>query len=303
MEYDSSKVKITLAEEDLIEGFIRTTGGQVWFKITGTDKEKTSLLLLHGGPGACSDYFEPLSKLSRERPVIFYDQLGCGNSEKPGDMSLYSVENYVREVGEVRGALELSEVHILGQSWGGGLAAVYAASGKANGIKSLVLSSPLLDTNRWIDDQKSYLSELPGDVRENIRIAEETKDYDSKGYRDAMDLYYSLHLCRLNPWPDILVKSFEKTSAEVYMYMWGPSEFTCTGTLKSFNLSEELKRIEMPVLFICGEYDEAKPSSMEYFRKFVKNSEIVVIKNASHMAHLEKKDEYLGALRRFTGTL
>ncbi|MDD4299981.1 MAG: proline iminopeptidase-family hydrolase [Methanomicrobium sp.] len=299
MKYDRSKVKITKTEQDILEGFVRTSGGQVWFKIVGTDKEKTPFLLLHGGPGACSDYFEPLSELSDERPVIFYDQLGCGNSDKPDDMSLYSVENYVREVGEVRDALGLSEVHILGQSWGGGLAVAYAASGKPSSIISLILSSPLLDSSRWINDQKSYLSELPEDIQKSVRIAEETGNYDSEGYQHAMNAYYSLHLCRLNPWPEILVKSFEKTSVAVYKHMWGPSEFTCTGTLKSFDVTGNMGRIKSPVLFICGEYDEAKPSSMEYFRRFVHNSEFVVLKDASHMTHLEKTHESLEALRKF----
>ncbi|MDD3407176.1 MAG: alpha/beta fold hydrolase, partial [Methanomicrobium sp.] len=179
MKYDRSKVKITKTEQDILEGFVRTSGGQVWFKIVGTDKEKTPFLLLHGGPGACSDYFEPLSELSDERPVIFYDQLGCGNSDKPDDMSLYSVENYVKEVGEVRDALGLSEIYILGQSWGGGLMAAYASSKGADGIKGLIFSSPLISTDKWIFDQKSYLSELPEYIQKSVRIAEETGVYDS----------------------------------------------------------------------------------------------------------------------------
>ena len=33
------------------EGFINVEGGKVWYKIVGADKQKTPMLLLHGGPG------------------------------------------------------------------------------------------------------------------------------------------------------------------------------------------------------------------------------------------------------------
>ncbi|MDD3978383.1 MAG: alpha/beta fold hydrolase, partial [Methanomicrobium sp.] len=169
--YDRSKVDIVSEDEDFLEGYIKTTNGNIYFKITGRNKTKTPLILIHGGPGACHDYFEPLSILSDERPVIFYDQLGCGNSDKPEDISIYTVENYVTELSEVRDALGLLEVHILGQSWGGGLLAVYASSEKATGIKSAVFSSPLIDSERWIFDQKSYLSMMPEEIQKSVSLA------------------------------------------------------------------------------------------------------------------------------------
>lgn len=302
VKYDASVVNITEKGEDT-QGYIKTSSGRIWFKIAGINSKKTPLLLLNGGPGVSHDYFEPLLVLSDERPVIFYDPLGCGNSDKPGDMSQYSVESYVKEVGEVRSALGLSDVHILGQSWGGGLAAAYFISEKPGGVKSMILSSPLLDTKRWISDQKSYLSEMPENIQEIVRIAEETGVYDSEDYQDAMNEYYSLHLCRLDPWPPLVIDSLEKLSISVYMHMWGPSEFTCTGTLQSFNLTANLSDIGVPVLFICGEYDEATPSAISHFAGFVDNSQILIIKNASHLNHIEKTDEYVKAVREFLGDL
>lgn len=303
VEYDPSWVNITEAGKDMDEGYITTSSGRVWFKIAGKNRNKTPLLLIHGGPGAAHDYFEPLLALSDERPVIFYDQLGCGNSDKPDDMSQYSVESYVKEVGEVRSALGLSEVHILGQSWGGGLAAAYYLYEKPDGLKSLILSSPLLDTGRWISDQKSYLSEMPEDIQESVRIAEESGVYDSEEYQNAMSEYYSLHLCRLTPWPPLVVESLGKLSIPVYIHMWGPSEFTCTGTLQSFNLTADLSEIGVPVLFVCGEYDEAAPSSIRYFADLTENSETLVLEDASHLNHIEKADEYVKAVREFLKNL
>ena len=47
---------------------------------------KLPVLTLHGGPGACHDYLEPMEGLAATgRRVIFYDQLGCGNSAVPSE--------------------------------------------------------------------------------------------------------------------------------------------------------------------------------------------------------------------------
>ena len=99
------------------EGFIDVEGGRVWYKIVGTGNE-VPLLLLHGGPGAPSYYLNPLEKVSVDRPVIFYDQLGAGRSDRPTDESLWRMDRFIGELVSVREALGLKEVHILGHSWG-----------------------------------------------------------------------------------------------------------------------------------------------------------------------------------------
>ena len=104
------------------EGFVAVPGGRVWYKVVGSGSG-TPLLLLHGGPGATSHYLEPLSALGDERPVIFYDQLGCGRSDRPSDTNLWRVERFVEELKMVRQTLGLRRLHILGHSWGAMLAA------------------------------------------------------------------------------------------------------------------------------------------------------------------------------------
>ncbi len=107
------------------EGFVSFRGYQVWYRIVGEreDLGQLPLLCLHGGPGAPHDYLEPLEAMAATgRRVIFYDQLGCGNSDQPHHLSMWAVDLFVEEVGVVRRALGLERVHILGQSWGGMLA-------------------------------------------------------------------------------------------------------------------------------------------------------------------------------------
>jgi proline iminopeptidase len=85
----------------------------------------TPLLCLHGGPGFTHYYLEPLEALADRRRVICYDQLGCGRSDRPGDLSLWNVDRFVAELAQVRSALKLDRLHLFGGSWGGMLAMRY----------------------------------------------------------------------------------------------------------------------------------------------------------------------------------
>lgn len=75
------------------EGFVDVPGGRVWYRTMGTGRG-TPLLVLHGGR---SGRLVGLAALGDERPIIFYDQLGCGHSKAPNDPKLWTVERYVAE--------------------------------------------------------------------------------------------------------------------------------------------------------------------------------------------------------------
>jgi proline iminopeptidase len=281
------------------EGYIDVSGGKVWYQIVGINQKKTPVLIVHGGPGASHDYLESLADLADERPVIFYDQLGCGNSAKPADTSLWTLERYVEELEQVIKFLGYEKLHIIGQSWGVALAVEYVLTEKPENVVSLVLSGPLLSTFRWVEDQKDYIAGLPEDIRETILRCEEAGDFDSPDYANAMMAFYQKHLCWLDPWPESILRTFEKINLDIYQYMWGPSEFTVTGTLKDYDRTGRLGDIKIPVLFTCGRYDEASPKSTEAFHKKISGSELLILEDASHQHHLEKPEEYLSAVRNF----
>ena len=284
---------------NIIEGYIPVTGGNIWYKIAGANMKNIPLLVLHGGPGAPHDYLEPLEALSNERPVIFYDQLGCGNSDKPSDISLWTIERFVNELEQVRIYLGLGKLHLLGHSWGTMLAVDFIFTKKPKDIVSLTLSGPCLSSSRFSSDQRIYLLELPATLQKIINESEASGFFDSKEYQEAMMAYYKIHVCRLDPWPDCLNRTLEKLGHEAYDQMWGPSEFTITGTLEGYERVNLLKEISIPTLFTCGRYDEATPSTTAYYHTMLPGSEIVIFEDASHEHHLEKTSKYLEVVRNF----
>jgi len=295
------KTAITIVKNaaETQEGYIPVTGGKVWYKIAGKNQTGIPLLIVHGGPGVSHDYLEPLGVLGDERPVIFYDQLGCGKSDRPADKNLWTIAHFVEELHQVRQALELKKCYILGQSWGAALAVDYLLRKHPKGVESLILSGPLLSASRWIADQNAYIRELPKSTRETILKSEQTGAYSSPQYQAAMMEFYRRHVCRLDTWPDCLNRSFETLNFAVYEYMWGPSEFTVTGELKRYERVNRLKEIGIPVLFTCGEYDEATPATTQYFQDHLPGSQIHIFEDASHEHHLEKPQEYLRVIRNF----
>ena len=213
------------------EGFLTVPGGKAWYRIVGNDRPGIPLVTLHGGPGAPHDYLEPLEGLADERPVIFYDQLGCGNSERPDDLALWNNGRFIDELLKVQEGLGLTKIHLMGQSWGTLLAGEYMLREKPQHVCSLILSGPFFSASRWLADQQNYLAGLPEEIQTVVRQAEAMKEFDSPAYQEAMRVFYSKHVCRLNPWPEAMNRTIEKMGVPVYLSMCGPSEFTMTGSL------------------------------------------------------------------------
>jgi proline-specific peptidase len=283
------------------EGFVPFRGYQTWYRIAGEQgsPEKLPLLCLHGGPGAPSYYLEPLAGMTATgRQVIFYDQLGCGRSDQPSDPAMWTVDLFVDELRAVRDALGLDRVHILGQSWGGMLLLEYALT-QPEGVASLTLASTTSSIPAWVSEANRLLAELPADVQATLRKHEAAGTTDSPEYEAAGELFYRRHVCRTDPWPEYFTMANDNLRAEVYNTMWGPSEFNATGTLRDWDVTDRLGEITIPTLVTCGRYDEATPALAEAIQRGIPNAQLAIIEDASHMAHGEQNEEYLGALGAF----
>lgn len=279
------------------EGYIDVTGGKVWYKIVGSGSA-TPLLLLHGGPGAPSSYLNSLDRLADERPVIFYDQLGSGKSDHPHDATLWRTERFVEELAQLRKALRIDKVHILGHSWGTMLAVDYMLT-KPSGVESLILASPCLSIPRWIEDANKLRSALPKETQDTLTKHEEAGTTDSEAYLNATTEFYKRHLCRLDPWPEQVENAFAELNMEIYGTMWGPSEFYATGTLKDYDCTGLLNQIVVPVLFTAGHYDEATPETTAWYQSLIPGSKLEIFEDASHLTMVEKPDKYAQAIREF----
>lgn len=283
------------------EGFVQVKGGKIWYKIVGSGKG-VPLLLIHGGPGSRScDGIPGYSTLSNDRPIIFYDQLGSGHSDRPTDTTLWELPRFVDEITALRKELDLKELHILGSSWGGTVAVEYMVTKKPEGVKSVIFAGPLISTSLWMKDAQILISQLAKPVRDTIRKYEQLKLYDNLSYVAATDSFNIKYLSRKSG-PRAAVADCEgvgKSNRQVYHYMWGPTEFNATGTLKTFERKSNLHEIKQPVLFITGQYDEARPETMYEFQKEIPGSKVEIVANSGHNKLRDNPEQYLAAIRSF----
>ena len=279
------------------QGFINVPGGPVWYKVSGNG-EGLPLLALHGGPGSTSCTYSLLDPLGDQRSIIRYDQLGSGRSGRPDDLSLWKVDRFVEELDVIRKKLKLEKFHLLGHSWGAALAGAYLLEKGTKGVASVIFSSPLLSTPLWIEDANYLRSQLPQGIQDTLNFHEMANTTDSDEYRDATRVFYDRHLtrgeakekaeCDGAPWNQV-----------IYEYMWGPTEFHATGNLVDFDLSHRLHTIDIPVLFLTGEFDEARPETISKFHKMIPGSEFIVIGGVAHASLSRAPDNYRRILEDF----
>ena len=279
------------------EGYVNVPGGRIWYQVVGTG-DGIPLITVHGGPGSTHHGLEPLKALSDDRCVVFYDQLGCGKSDRPDDVTLWRTERFVEELHELRQCLGLDRVHVLGHSWGTMLAMDYYLA-HPEGISSLVMSSPCISIPRWLEDCAEYRRQLPPQVQEALDRHERARTTDSDEYKAATEVFNRRHVHRMDPLPDPMVRAREGRGHAVYEAMWGPNEFYMTGSLRDYDRSDRLGEIKVPALFSCGRVDEATPRTTEWYHSLTPKSEFVVYENSAHMPHWEETDLYVSVVRAF----
>lgn len=264
---------------------------------------RTPLVMIHGGPGGShGNMHAALHLLAEQRPLIFYDQLGSHFSPAIMTPDLMTVGRFASELPSLLDHLHLEKAAILGHSWGGTVALECALACPQRSA-ALILSSPLIGTARWTADCAKLLARLPGQYADIVKTCEENGATDSPEYAAADAAFSDRHFCRTTPLPDSLAKDLKKTNRLVYAAMWGPSEFSCKGSLRDIDYFPRLRDIAAPALLICGEYDMATPETMAQAQAMMKNARLSVLPGAGHVPYYDANDAYRTAVSSFLSTL
>lgn len=279
------------------EGHISGPEGKTWFAIVGNGGG-VPLVTVHGGPGATHDYLEPLEALGNERPVIFYDQLGAGKSDHPADLSDWNNDHLVDELTRLLDALGYGRVHLLGQSWGSIVVTEYALR-QPDRLASLILASPCVSVPRYAAAAAALRAQLPAAVQETLARHEAAGTTKSPEYAAAEMEFYRRHVCRLDPWPDCVLRTFDQFNHEIYERMQGPNEFVITGIHKDYDVTPRLPEIAVPTLVTCGRFDEMRPDDCAVYAGLLPRGELEVFDASSHMPHVEEPERYAHVLRAF----
>ncbi len=274
-----------------------TSKGTIAYYAYNTHIDSIPVIFLHGGPGDSAGTVR-CRMMRLKHPVYTYDQMGCGRSDKIENLSEWNEESYFRELNEFIEGMNFKKVILIGASWGAGLAAGYAVRYGCGKIELMVLPSPFVSSKKWAEDQMVNLETLPEEYREMMKNFMNGNG-TTEDYRKVMSEYYSKFLFTRECNREIAVAAGESEQNEVFLSMWGPNDMICEGTMKNFNLIPELKKITVPVLFMCGDSDEVTVNTMNGYVKEVKGSRLSVIPYAGHAIGKDQPDLYMESIKAF----
>jgi L-proline amide hydrolase len=290
-----------------MEGELLVDGRRTWFRVVGEldpDALQAPVVVLHGGPGATHDYVAPIAALSRPgRACVLYDQVGNGRSEHlpDADPSLWTVDLFAAELEALLEHLGIDgRYHLVGHSWGGMLGFAHALR-RPPGLLSLVAADAPASMRDFAAGCAEVRATLPGEVRRALDEEEAAGRTSSAAYLAAADEFAARFVCRLDPWPDALVRTNDAIADDptVYVAMNGPAEFRVVGTLREWDVTDRLGDVDVPVLLVSGGHDEVRPWVVERAAARLRDVEWVLLDDASHMPHLEAPERFLDAVAAF----
>jgi L-proline amide hydrolase len=285
------------------ELMVPVEGGRIYVRVDGDlNSPRRPIVMIHGGPGSSHAGFLNALPLAAERAVILYDQLDSGRSDAPNDPRNWRVERFVDEVEAIRKALQLERFHVLGGSWGGTIALEYAARRPA-ALAATVLQSPLISTRSWLADAAVLRDELPAEVRRVLARCDRSPAPPARRCDQATEQFYARFLRRRSrpaeqdAYAQTLAVPF---NSRIYEAMWGHTEFVSTGSLRDYDGEPLLGRLDgKRTLFLCGEYDEARPATLAQFSRRVAGSSFAVVEDSGHAIFNDNPEAVLELLRRW----
>lgn len=284
------------------DGFATVSGYKLYYKIFGSENPET-LLCVHGGPGLTHDYILSIADLAKDGyKVVFYDQLGCGKSDVPKNLNMFTIERAVEDLEGFRAVMNLGRIHLFGSSYGGLLAIAYALKYQKN-LKSLISAGGLASVPHTIMGMDELKAQLPPDVRDVMKKYEDVGDYSNPEYVKAVDVFYKGYFCRLPEWPKEVMYSLEHVSLPVYGTMNGPNEFTIVGNIRHWDVTSKLGKIRVPTLVTAGKYDEVSPKEARSIHNGIKSSRLVIFQKSAHLTMWEERDKYMTVVRNFLSSV
>ncbi len=289
-------------------GEMQWSAGTTWWRatrpLTPPASKRTPVVAIHGGPGFTHDYIRAFSELAADgRTVYHYDQIGGGRSTHfdAGNVPALDDELFETELRQLVDHLGISDdFALVGNSWGGMLAAQFATTRPA-GLRCVVISNSPASIPLWVAGIAELREEAAPEVRDVLAHHEDAGTTDSAEYIAAMDVFNREHLCRAVPWPDDLWVSFAYIDRDptVYRVTLGPTDHVIVGTFKDWDITDRLGDITVPALVIRGRHDEATESAVKPFVELIPDATAVTFEQSSHTPHLEEPVDFFRVVGNF----
>jgi proline iminopeptidase len=171
-------------------------------------------------------------------------------------------------------------------------------------LKGIILSNVTASIESYLSHLNQLRAALPQPLQDRLRFHEERQDFHNPEYeRILFEQIRSHYLCRLSPWPEPLLRTFAHQNHQVSQTIYGPTTYLITGNFRNWNRWNDLHKISVPTLVICGRYDTMDPHDAERMGALIPRSQVKICENGSHCTLYDDPDTYFRALHAFISTV
>lgn len=284
------------------EGFARVRSQRLYYRRVGKAVRGT-VIVLHGGPGSTHEYLAPLADLAGAGfEVVFYDQLGCGRSQRPSSYSHYDIASSADDVDGIRRALGLGRVHLFGHSYGGALA-LEAAVRHPRAWRSLVVSSGFASMRALWKGYRLRVSQLsPANQRAWLRY--DRTGVTTRASQRAAEEFRRRFTQHLENRPFEVILTFQHSNPRIFKAMGFQTTRLydngyVSGTMAGWDITGDLRRVRIPTLIRVGQFDHVTAGCAREIHRAIAHSRLVIARGQGHLPFYEDRDGYISLLRAF----
>ncbi len=282
--------------------YYTVNGAKLWTVSFGSGEP---LILIAGGPGGAHVGMRVFDSLSKNCRLIYFDAFGRGKSDTAKKVTEYTLARDIEDVEELRKAMKLDKINVLGHSYGTVVAQGYAIKYPQR-VGHLILSSPFHSNVMW--------QENCDNCNRQIRISY-PEVWDSlvlvrkQGFRSIDSIHRAVY-GRVPAWflygynPETLINFPRvpypnKRNMNLYYQMVGKDgDFKVTSDLGTFDYRHKLKDLKMPILVIAGRYDRvAVPWMTIQYKQYCPQARFELFEKSGHISIIEEPAKTIALIR------
>ena len=279
----------------MVDRIVEANGAQLFCRSLG---QGSPVIVLHGGPGMSQDYLLPyLARLADRYQVIFYDRRSCGRSTGQTDENSMSLQTFVEDLESVRKAYGLQRMALLGHSWGGLLAMVYAIA-HPGAVSKLILADTVPASSEEFELFNQEKSKRMAPLQKELTAIEETEGF-RQGDPETVEKYYQLYFRGYFYDPDQVWLLDTKMSSKAFLNGLKVSELVRAHFAPPFSCHDQLKKLDIPALILHADHDIIPPAAIESLRTSLRGSKYVLFNNSGHFPYIEAPEAFFKELEGF----
>ncbi len=269
---------------------------EIYYEVYGAEKKGTPLVLLHGGPGFDHRYFlsnSAFTDLAKNRPVVMYDQRGCGESAKLGDEQIATLDNNLEDLLRLTKFLGYEKIDLAGHSWGGFLAMAYAVIFPKQ-ISHLIIIDSMPENYDDYGKYENFDNAFPKESKEMSRLRMEALFKSDAKAMKASIVEYMKMLFHSPQNRDRFIAGSDKYTYDSH------TNSTVNSSAEGVDLTSDLSKSSIPTLILHGRFDENIGfASAEEIRNTIPGSQLVIFEQSGHMPFYEEKEKFVKTVEGF----